>query len=85
MHAQFFRSGAQQARRTATSRTLIALAVSTALLGACQFPGKPGGVDELNDLKGPTKVLSVDMHEGTNMATAPSPDGKRIVFSAQGA
>jgi Tol biopolymer transport system component len=85
MHAQFFRPGPPRARRPATSRTLIALAVSTALLGACQFPGNPGRVDELNDLKGPTKVLGVELHEGTNMAAAPSPDGKRLVFSAQGA
>ncbi len=85
MHAQFLRPIAQRARRPVTTRTLIALAVSTALLGACQFPGKPGRVDELNDLKGPTDVRAVEMHEGTNMAVAPSPDGKRIVFSAQGA
>jgi Tol biopolymer transport system component len=30
-------------------------------------------------------LVSVEFHEGTNMAASPSPDGKRIVFSAQGA
>ncbi|NEX63043.1 amidohydrolase family protein [Noviherbaspirillum galbum] len=42
-------------------------------------------VQELNTLQGNTKDLSVELHEGTNMAVAPSPDGKQLVFSAQGA
>lgn len=29
--------------------------------------------------------MTVEFHEGTNMAVAPSPDGQRLVFSAQGA
>jgi len=65
-------------------RSALAAAVGAALLSACQWPGGTG-VDQLNDLRGPTRDLSVELREGTNMAAAPSPDGKRIVFSAQGA
>ena len=35
--------------------------------------------------QGGARTLAVELREGTNMAAAPSPDGKRIVFSAQGA
>ncbi|WP_229507607.1 hypothetical protein [Massilia sp. Dwa41.01b] len=63
-------------------RSILAAAIGAALLGACQWQG---GVDQLNDLRGPTRVFTVELREGTNMAAAPSPDGKRIVFSAQGA
>ena len=68
-------------------RCLLALAAAAAVLTACQLPGDTPGslVDQLNHLRGPTKVLSYQFHEGTNMAASPSPDGKRIVFSAQGA
>ena len=70
-----------------TINTLLALAVSGALLSACHRgdEGPVVKVVQLNDLKGPTRTLAVDLHEGTNMAASPSPDGKRIVFSAQGA
>ena len=70
-----------------TVNTLLALAVSGALLSACHTggDGPVAKVDQLNDLKGPTRTLAVELHEGTNMAASPSPDGKRIVFSAQGA
>jgi Tol biopolymer transport system component len=71
-------------RRLATTRTLLALAVGAALLGGCQT-GRPGHVDQTNDLRGPTHDFTVELREGTNMAASPSPDGKRIVFSAQGA
>jgi Tol biopolymer transport system component len=64
--------------------SLLAIAVGAALLSACQFPGG-GRVDELNYLRGPTQDLTVELREGTNMAAAPSPDGRQIVFSAQGA
>ena len=40
---------------------------------------------EVNTLAGPTTDITVELREGTNMAAAPSPDGQRIVFSAQGA
>lgn len=41
--------------------TLLALAVSGALLAACHRDdgGPPVNVDQLNDLKGPTRTLSV--------------------------
>ncbi|MBD8528538.1 MULTISPECIES: amidohydrolase family protein [unclassified Massilia] len=70
-------------RTRPVARTVFATAVAAALLSACQWPG--GGVDQLNDLRGPTRDVTVELREGTNMAAAPSPDGSRIVFSAQGA
>ncbi|MEO7494461.1 MAG: hypothetical protein ABIT83_08525, partial [Massilia sp.] len=75
-----------RARRAAPVCSLLALALAAAL-ASCQMPGDTPGsrVDQLNNLRGPTKVLDVEFHEGTNMAAAPSPDGRRIVFSAQGA
>jgi hypothetical protein len=68
----------------ATRRTALAVAVTGFLLSACQLHGG-GRVDQLNDLRGPTQDFRVELREGTNMAAAPSPDGERIVFSAQGA
>lgn len=66
---------------------LLALAVAAALLPACQRDdgGAIAPVEQLNNLKGATRDLAIDLREGTNMAAAPSPDGTRIVFSAQGA
>ena len=75
------RKGYGQSRGLA--RSLLSAAVGAALLTACQWPG--GAVDQLNELRGPTRDLTVELREGTNMAAAPSPDGRRIVFSAQGA
>ena len=75
------RKGYGQSRGLA--RSVLAAAVGAALLTACQWPG--GAVDQLNNLRGPTRDLTVELREGTNMAAAPSPDGRRIVFSAQGA
>ena len=43
-----------------------------------------GGTDNQNELTGPTKHITVEMHEGTNMSAVPSPDGKRMVLSLQG-
>jgi Tol biopolymer transport system component len=43
-----------------------------------------GGTDNQNQLTGPTKHITVEMHEGTNMSAVPSPDGKRMVLSLQG-
>lgn len=74
------RKGYGQGRRFA--RSVLAAAVGAALLAGCQWHG---GVDQLNNLRGPTRDLTVELREGTNMAAAPSPDGRRIVFSAQGA
>jgi Tol biopolymer transport system component len=43
-----------------------------------------GGAADQNELTGPTKHLEVEMHQGTNMAAVPSPDGTRMVLSLQG-
>lgn len=70
-----------------TVNQLLALAVCAALLAACHRDddGPLAHVNQLNNLKGPTLDLAVELREGTNMAASPSPDGSRIVFSAQGA
>ncbi|HEX4597964.1 MAG TPA: hypothetical protein VH278_09280, partial [Burkholderiaceae bacterium] len=46
--------------------------------------GDFGGVAHQNELPGPTKHITVEMHEGTNMAAVPSPDGRNMVLSLQG-
>jgi Tol biopolymer transport system component len=76
-------------------RTLIAIAAGTLMLAGCGSSDNDNGnngsgsqppqVNQLNTLKGATKDVTVEMHEGTNMAAAPSPDGTRIAFTAQGA
>jgi Tol biopolymer transport system component/imidazolonepropionase-like amidohydrolase len=43
-----------------------------------------GGTDNQNELQGPTRHITVEMHEGTNMAAVPSPDGRQMVLSLQG-
>jgi Tol biopolymer transport system component len=70
--------------------SLLAIGASALLLAGChrgddKDRDKPVKVSELNNLNGPTRDVSITFTEGTNMAAAPSPDGKRIVFSAQGA
>jgi Tol biopolymer transport system component len=74
--------------------TLLAIGTGALLLAACHRdhdsdPGHdqdgPVAVNQLNNLKGTTRDVTVHFTEGTNMAAAPSPDGKQIVFSAQGA
>ncbi|MGJ7917283.1 amidohydrolase family protein [Massilia sp. LXY-6] len=67
-----------------TRRTALAAATMAFLVSACQLQGG-GRVDQLNDLRGPARDFRVELREGTNMAAYPSPDGKRIVFSAQDA
>lgn len=84
MKQAILRRGASPARPLAATKTVLAAAVATALLAGCGTSG-PGNVDELNNLRGPTRDLTVELREGTNMAASPSPDGQRIVFSAQGA
>jgi Tol biopolymer transport system component len=76
-------------------KTLLAVAISAGLLAACggsdnndsSTPPSTSApqINQLNTLKGSTKDVTVELREGTNMAAAPSPDGQRIVFSAQGA
>ena len=73
--------------------TLLALSFGAFLLAACnrdhdddwRRPDGPVAADELNNLSGPTRDVAVRFTEGTNMAAAPSPDGRQVVFSAQGA
>ncbi|MFN6994817.1 MAG: amidohydrolase family protein [Aquincola tertiaricarbonis] len=66
----------------------VAVAV---LLGGCPFDDDdddddgPGRPEELSGLSGSVRDVTVELREGTNMAASPSPDGRRIVFSAQGA
>lgn len=45
----------------------------------------PLPVTSLNTLRGATRDVSVNFHEGTNMAAAPSPDGRQVAFTALGA
>ena len=69
-------------------RTPIARAASLAtavLLAACSSSDDNDKIEQLSTLKGSVQDVTVELHEGTNMAAAPSPDGKQIVFSAQGA
>lgn len=70
--------------------TLAAAVAAALLLAACGGDNNNNNnngptITQLSDLKGTTKDVMVELHEGTNMAASPSPDGKRIAFSAQGA
>lgn len=78
------RTGSPQSFVRSALAAAVGATLLVPLLSACQWPGGPG-IEELNALRGPTRDLTVELREGTNMAAAPSPDGKRIVFSAQGA
>ncbi|MEC4720023.1 amidohydrolase family protein [Noviherbaspirillum sp. CPCC 100848] len=49
-----------------------------------QAPAAPV-ISQLNNLTGPTREVTVEFQQGTNMAASPSPDGSRIAFTAQGA
>lgn len=69
---------------------LLAFGIAALLLAGCHRDHDndhqhPVRVDQLNNLKGATHDVTVRFTEGTNMAASPSPDGKQIVFSAQGA
>jgi Tol biopolymer transport system component len=74
-------------------KSRIAAAVAAAALVACGGGGGRGddnngngnGASTLGNLKGSTRDVTVEFHEGTNMAATPSPDGQRIAFTAQGA
>jgi Tol biopolymer transport system component len=85
------RAFARRSSAYGLARTLLALAISGTLLVACnrhhddKDREKPVRIEQLNSLHGNTKDVTVELREGTNMAAAPSPDGQRIVFSAQGA
>lgn len=84
-------------KRPVPYRTLLAVAAAAGALAGCGGDdndnnhageggnGAPPEIRQLSTLTGATKDLTVSFSEGTNMAAAPSPDGQRIVFSAQGA
>ncbi|WP_198088520.1 PD40 domain-containing protein [Variovorax sp. E3] len=81
--------------RKGTRKAALAAVAAAALLAAgCSSDGRGPAVDgpgaassvvSVNTLQGSTRDVSVEFHEGTNMAAAPSPDGKRIAFTAMGA
>jgi Tol biopolymer transport system component len=100
MRFSTFRSNAdgRVASLSAPARSALAIAVSAALLAACggnddnnnnnnssSTPSPGPQISQVSTLKGSTKDLTVELREGTNMAAAPSPDGQRIAFTAQGA
>ncbi|MCK7502458.1 MAG: hypothetical protein MZW92_80915 [Comamonadaceae bacterium] len=63
----------------------LAAACVVVIAGCDSSDGGDRAVRELNSLTGPTRVATVEFSEGTNMAAAPSPDGRQIAFTAQGA
>ena len=74
-----------------TKVRLISLLACAALVGSAAYlrAGDTlaqdfAGPANQNDLTGPTKDITVEMHEGTNMAAVPSPDGTKMVLSLQG-
>ncbi|SNS51781.1 component of the Tol biopolymer transport system [Noviherbaspirillum humi] len=58
---------------------------SSANTGTATRDAQIAAVDELNTLTGNTRNVTVELREGTNMAVAPSPDGQKLAFTAQGA
>jgi len=82
----------QRDRFPATRRAPVwtAIGVATSMLAACgggHHDNNNGAlpVEQLSNLSGAVKDLTIEFHEGTNMAATPSPDGQRIAFTAQGA
>src|SRR5258708_14175377 len=79
-------------RRNASSIPvrLMSLLAFAALVGGSAYSRADddalnfGGTDNQHELGGPTRHLAVEMHEGTNMAAVPSPDGTQMVLSLQG-
>ncbi len=74
-----------------TKVRLISLLACAALVGSATYLRADdtlaqdfAGPANQNDLTGPTKDITVEMHEGTNMAAVPSPDGTKMVLSLQG-
>jgi Tol biopolymer transport system component len=76
---------------SAISTRLMSLLACAALAGGAPYAGAVdtsalglAGPENQNELTAPTKDLTVEMHEGTNMAAVPSPDGTKMVVSLQG-
>src|SRR4051794_25851930 len=71
--------------RLATLLTCAALVGGTGYLRSGDTLAQNlAGPTNQNELPGPTKDITVEMHEGTNMAAVPSPNGAQMVFSLQG-
>lgn len=74
-------------------RPTISLALAASLLTAhLAVPAQVArvtqvqtAVNEYGGLTGPTRDISVELRQGTNMAAVPSPDGTMVAFTAQGA
>ncbi|WP_192805136.1 amidohydrolase family protein [Noviherbaspirillum aerium] len=56
-----------------------------AAVGSTNTSQQAPTISQLNNLTGPTREVTVEFQQGTNMAASPSPDGSRIAFTAQGA
>jgi Tol biopolymer transport system component len=72
---------------------LASLLACAALAGGAHYVHAAGastpvlglaGPENQNELPAPFKDIAVEMHEGTNMAAVPSPDGTKMVLSLQG-
>src|SRR4051794_35591750 len=70
---------------------VVSLLASAALAGGAAYSYSGGTFAQAfgttanqNELPGPVKEITVEMHEGTNMAAFPSPDGSKMVLSLQG-
>jgi Tol biopolymer transport system component len=78
--------GAAGSARRISLVTALAIMVLGALVGACQSAGeRSSSVDQVNELSVASAEPVLELHKSIDMAAAPSPDGTRIVFSAQGA
>src|SRR5215470_14732445 len=80
-----------QRNASSISVRLMSLIACAAMVGGAAYlragdaVAQPyGTADNQNELPGPVKEIAVEMHEGTNMAAVPSPDGTKMVLSLQG-
>jgi len=79
------RKGPVSSIRLLSLLTCAALVGSGAYLAAGDTRAQSlAGPENQNELPGPTKDITLEFHEGTNMAAVPSPDGTRMVLSLQG-
>jgi Tol biopolymer transport system component/imidazolonepropionase-like amidohydrolase len=80
----------RQRKASAVAGRLISLLACAALVGSAAYVRAEdeiegfGGPQHQNLLKGPTRNITVEFHEGTNMDAVPSPDGTQMVLSLQG-
>lgn len=76
---------AEAQNETLSSAVAEAPTESAQRKGGTKPPHGVPAVRETNTLEGLTRDVRIEFHEGTNLAAAPSPDGKQIAFTAQGA